>query len=326
MARGEYDTIIKNRIYKDAKKSWNIELIQSDMVWYDLVVNDHEIFPLGKIVKERFRNLNQFVKDTLEKRFVYFIASRKKVRFSTAKQPKYSLIGKKLYIFLEVGKEKKIKKVVFPLSYEGSERPQVEASDKFLTFTDVRGDKYTISIHDFLLNNRINIGLETFVQYVGKTKVPEQRPIDGSHVGLNKVLYKLSNEDNDIFIFYNIFKVMVLARNEEFNAEFLASNSMTNEINVNKEGDILEKSFILHFSSENQLQNLDREIGEFRNNLIEIAIKNKIEKLTMRYEVDDESEYYKFGSSSIKAKHNHSFTYIVENNSLVKREEGSFFD
>lgn len=164
------------------------------------------------------------------------------------------------------------------------------------------------------------------MQYVGKTKIPEKRPIDGSHKGLNKVLYKLSNEDNDIFIFYNIFKVLVSAINEDFNAEFIVSNSMTNEINVDKEGDILEKSLILHFSSENQLQNLDREIGEFRNNLIEIAIKNKITKFTMGYEVDDESEYYRFGSSSIKAKHNHSFTYTVENNLLVKKDLRSLFD
>ena len=107
MARGDYDTIIKNKIYIESEKEWNIELQQSDMVWYDLVVNSHEISPLKELFIERFKKLNKQVKDNLEKRFVYFICSRKKVRFSLSKKPRYSIAGKKLYLHLEVGRDKK---------------------------------------------------------------------------------------------------------------------------------------------------------------------------------------------------------------------------
>lgn len=326
MIRGDYDAIIKNRMYTDSNKVWNIELLQSDMVWYDLVVNEHEIFPLKDLIKERFKALNSLVKENLEKRFVYFIASRKRVRFSLVKNPRYSLSGKYLYLFLEVGKERKLKKLKLPVNLESSKRPKVEVTDKFITFVEISGDKHTASVHDFLLNNQINIGIDTYVQYVGKTKIPERRPLDGSHSGLNKILYSLSNEENDIFIFYNLFKIMVFAKNDEFNAEFIVPNSMTDEIDVEKEGDILEKSLILHFSSENQMNNIGKELGELKNNLAMIADSNHINKITMGYEVDDISEYYRFGSSTIAPKHNHTFCFSVENGKLKKEDLASLFE
>ena len=318
MARGDHDAISNNKLYIDAEKTWNIELSQTDMIWYDLVVNEHEIFPFRDVIIEKFKLLNQCLNDTLEKRFVYFIACRKKVRFSTKRKPKYSFGGKNLYIYIEVGKNKETRRIACPMVHKRSERPKVEVTAKFITFTDLIGDKLTIPVHTFLLDRKINIGVETFVHYVGKTKIPEKRPIDGNHTGLNKILYKISNEENDIFIFYNLFKVMVSATNEEFKTDFIVSNSMTDEIDVEKEGDILEKAFIIHFSSENQLNNLDREIGQFRNNLIEIANNNKIKKINMGYEVDDISEYYKFGSSLIKPKHNHTFSFSIGEGSLTK--------
>ncbi|WP_444909971.1 hypothetical protein [Microbulbifer sp. TRSA005] len=325
MARGDYNTIIKNKIYIESEKEWNIELQQSDMVWYDLVVNSHEIFPLKELFIERFKKLNKQVKDNLEKRFVYFICSRKKVRFSPSKKPRYSITGKKLYLYLEVGRDKKPVKITLPAPKKKSDKPKVEVTDKFITFTDNIGDKYTTPLHDFLLNNQIDIGIETIVHYVGKTKLPEKRPLNGSHTGLNNILHNISNEENDIFIFYNLFKIMVSANNNEFKANFIVPNSMTDEINVEKEGDILEKSLILHFASENQLNNLNKELGELRNNLSQIAKENNINKITMRYEVDDTSEYYKFGSSAITPKHNHTFSFSTINGVLKKENHDSSY-
>jgi hypothetical protein len=51
-----------------------------------------------------------------------------------------------------------------------------------------------------------------------------------------------------------------------------------------------------------------------------LASKNKINSISMHYEMEEPSEYYRFYSKHIEPKDKHVFTFKVENNSLVVEE------
>jgi hypothetical protein len=315
MSRGMFSTLLDNDAYNDAEKDWFVELSRSDMYWFDLIISQHETFDTRQMIVEYLRSLKTIVEESLEKRFIYFICSRVKVRFNTSKKPRYNPFTGKVKLHLLVGKSLKkisVHTVFKDVHINKMFHPDIELTEKFITLTDKSGNKTTASVHDFLSASGIDIGYPTKVQYIGYTKNPDSRPTDGAHAGLNEILYRVSNEDNDIFICFNLFKVMSNAVSSASMLNFIVPNSMTDEIGVDLEGQIIEKCFILYFDSDSQTKNKAKERGELKNNLSQLSLKNKINSIQFHYELDRPCEYWNLYSSSIKPSLKHVFTVDLE--------------
>jgi len=327
MSRGFFASIIDNEAYKNSEKNWSIELSNSWMYWYDLLANPNDTgypFDTKKLIVEYLTNLKKKVEQSLEKRFVYFICSRPKIRFNTKKKPTYNPFTKRYKFHLLVGKKgrKKTARIAFfNIKTEKFEKNKFEITEKYITITDSEGDKTTSSIHDFLSNAEVNFELPTKVEYVGYTKNPDSRPTNGAHSGLSDVLHNVSNEESDILIFFNLFKVSTYASSQNQALNFLISNPMTNEINVDLEGQIIEKSFILYFDSDKQNKNKDNEKNELKNNLLKLSKENKIDSIRVYYEFERPTEYWLLSSSSIAPRADHRFTVKLtdDNLEIIKR-------
>lgn len=322
MSRGDFSSLRDSNVYREAQKQWYVELIQSYMYWYDLMVNEPDGMDTRKYIPEMLKALKQQVEENLDKRFIYFIVSRKKIRFSRKKKPKYSLISGKLKIYLEVGKNSEPRCVQISPRDPNTGRPikpRVETTERFITFFDANGNRQSFPIHDFFAACDVSLGFTSEIHYVGFTKNPHKRPIDGSHAGLSEVLYKLSDGDSDIFIYYNLFKITTQASGGR-GMQFLVSNAMIDEVSADKEGALLEKCLIMYFGADIQKRNKPSEEGELKNSLISLAKDNKIEFVTVHFEMEDPNEYFCFGSSKISAKHKHVFSCQIYNNDLVMKE------
>jgi hypothetical protein len=274
LSRGVYSNLKNNPAYKDASKQWYIELQRSVWFWYDLVINPPEDVDTKKLITNQLKEFKQLVENRLDKRFIYFIGVRKKIRFSTKKKPRYSAFGSNLNIYLEVGREKKIQKIstsILDISTGKIIKPEVSVTERFITFTYNDGNRLSLPIHEFISYSGIELGFNTKIFYVGYTKNPWKRPIDGVHRGLSETLYRVSKEDSDIFIYYNLFKVFSDAVNSLVKINFTVANSMIDEVNVDEEGKILEKVLILYFQAESQTSNYENEKRELENSLVELA-------------------------------------------------------
>jgi hypothetical protein len=290
------------------------------MYWYDLVVSPPEMFDSRKIISNNLKILKQKVEDTLEKRFIYFICSRKKIRFSTVKKPYYSKKSKQLNIPIEIGKKRKrdyIKFSIRDLETESIIDPEIQITDKFISFITENGFSLTYSIHDLLRTLDLNFDFDTQVHYIGYTKNPDTRPINGAHAGLSEVLYKVSNEDSDIFIYFNLFNVLTASTDSSSYFQFAVANSMIDEIKADLEGLIIEKCLILYFDSENQVKNKKKERLELKNSLIKLSSENNIYAIHFIYEFEDESEYFRFFSSCVKSSYRHAFTVKLDSNEPI---------
>jgi hypothetical protein len=165
-----------------------------------------------------------------------------------------------------------------------------------------------MSIHDFLQSGGIKSGINTEVHYIGYTKNPSERPINGAHRGLSDMLYRVSNEEHDFFVFYNIFKVLSIGSNPTSPINFCVANSMVDEIKVDEEGRIIEKALIKYFGAEAQEVNKENEEAELENSLERLAAKNNINSVAVQIEMDEPSELHRFFSRSVKPSDKHVFT------------------
>ena len=332
MTRGMFSSITENEAYRDADKEWFVELQRYHMYWYDLVVNPGEAadyFDTRKIIVDYLKSVKKIVEDNLEKRFIYFICSRTKVRFNTKKKARYNPITKKVKIHLLVGKNENNVSVYckfFDIPLGRLSNPKIDLTDKYITITDSRGDLTTASVHDFLSGSSINIGISSNVEYVGYTENPHTRPTNGSHTGISDVLYKVSNENFDTLIYFNVFKVTTRAVSQNSMLNFTLPNAMTDEIGAELEGKVIEKSFIFYFDALSQARNKDREKSELMNNLYQMACKNNISSIQFCYEFDEPNDYASFSSSRVTPSYRHTFTAQVADEALEIKDGSKMFD
>lgn len=317
MSRGVFDFLLNHPAYTEAEKRWQIELDQSKYFWYDLLVHPPEGFDTKQEIANFMKRFKEAVKTQLDKRFIYFLASRPKLRFDTSRKPRYSLFSRKLVLYVEVGGSRKpIKTTTMMRDHASGKRitPPVEVSDRFITFLHPPGHKITYSIHDYFDLVGIEFGIATEIHYVGYTKNPDERPLNRAHRGLADMLYKVSSAEHDFFIFYNLFKVLAIAGTPSSAFNFVIANSMIDEIRVDEEGRIIEKVLIKYFNTEIQELNKSSEEGELENTLAQLASKNKIGSISFDIQVDPPSEIYRFYSRSIAAADRHTFTCRIGDN------------
>lgn len=325
MIRGMFEFLQREQSYTKSDKDWYVGLSQSTCFWYDLLLHPPEGFDTKQQITDYLKQLQAIVESQLDKRFIYFLAARKKLRFCVSKKPRYSFFGNNLVFYVEIGSEKKRRKVtsrVFDAQTRQPIKPPVEVSDRFITFHYTPNHKESMSIHDFLQNSSIELGVNTEIHYVGYTKNPSERPINGAHRGLSDMLYRVSNEEHDFFVFYNLFKVSSIGRNPSAPINFCVANSMIDEIKVDEEGRIIEKALIKYFSTEAQEINKQNEEAELENSLERLAAKNNINSVAIHIEMDEPSELHRFFSRSVKPSDKHVFTCRIGNDG-VEIVEGS---
>jgi hypothetical protein len=110
MSRGVYSSLLGNDFYQDSDKELIVELDRYHKYWYDLIVHPSEVadyFDSREAIVNYLKIVKKSVEDNLEKRLVYFICSRTKIRFNTNKKSLYNPITKKMKIHILVGKNEK---------------------------------------------------------------------------------------------------------------------------------------------------------------------------------------------------------------------------
>lgn len=307
MNRGMYGKVKELEDYSNSEKMWHIELLRVTSLWYEFMMNDDWVEAKEQIV-QGLKAYRATIDETCEKRFIYFIGTRKKVRFDTEYVP--TLENGILKMQIEIGVEKNKKEISLKLSdhFERVDAASVSFYEKMIIIDFDEDDSATIGVCDFVSMSGCDLDVSTNIHYVGLTKNPESRPISGQHRGLTKTLYENSSAEHDIFIFYNLFRVYSVSDDPKSNNYYTFANSMIDEVNVEDEGRIIEKLLILYFTPPSQRGNLKNEVGELKSKLLTLTTKYKINKINFSYELEERGgKMFCFGSSDIKSSFTHQF-------------------
>ncbi|QFY44222.1 hypothetical protein F6R98_17590 [Candidatus Methylospira mobilis] len=314
-----FDFLQREPSYTGSDKDWYVELNNSTCFWYDLLPHPPEGFNMKQQIADYLKQLQAIVESQLDKRFIYFLAARKKLRFCVGKKPKYSFFGNDLFFYVEIGRERIRRKVTTKILDSQTRqpiKPPVEISDRFITFHYTPDHKVSLSIHDFLQDSGIELGINTEIHYVGYTRSPSERPINGAHSGLSDMLYRVSNDEHDFFVFFNLFKVSSIGMNRSAPINFCVANSMVDEVKVDEEGRIIEKALIRYFSTEAQDISKRNEESELENSLERLAAKNNINSVAIHIEMEEPSELHRFFSRSVEPSDKHLFTCRMRNGGI----------
>lgn len=295
-------------------RAWHAELLESRMVWYEVMVNrlHPEVDARASAVNEirRFRREHE---GYFNRRFVYFICGRPRVRFSTRYPAAQSSPGGDMVVHLEAGAGRELHRcsiaaphLADPGTGEAYPLQALENTDKHITLTYSNGVGMVFSVHQFLREWEVNLGLHTRVHYVGFTRNPDTRALNGAHQGLTRTLYRTRESASDIFVFYNTFAVRCVTQDTGRHATFVVSNAMTDEVDIDTEGLILETSLISYFKPDCQ-GDLQWEEARLKNLLSTLATRHGIRSLGLTMAFRDPCEYFSFCSDAAAPSLGHAF-------------------
>lgn len=315
-SRGYLSFIKDNPVYKNTEKDWHVELTDYTVFWFDLLVNPPAAFDYQKHIAEKLRSYRKEVEECNDKRFVYFIASRDKVRFSTKKEPEYSWTKKEVIIHLEIGPKKKPKKIRLPALPElmGVQLPVIFDEGRFI---GLWGPGMThpaaVNVHDFLMMHSINLGINTEILYVGSTDDPARRPLKRDHRGYSDSLYGISTAEKDIFVYYNLFKALSFTKKSPYALHFILGNSMIDEVQKQEEGLLLEHGLIHYFGTKSQERSRKQEYGRLREGMCRLQEDYTITSVNFHIEAETSTEYWTLFSNQVQSSHSHGFSLRLAN-------------
>lgn len=300
------EELLKTELYKNAVKQLVVSLKEFHRYWYDLIVFPNAVadyFDSRELIREKLDSLKKQVAEKFDKHFVYFILSRKAVRFDMSFEPIISSNNVRIKILIGKDKKEKFLSVNFQNQFH-----RIELLDKYITIWESKWYKVTYTIHEFLDKFNFNLEIYNKVEYVGYTKNPDTRPTNGAHSGLSDILYKVPNDDNDFLIIFNVFETLI----EGYNAEKEITFIVMNPLDARLEGELIEKCLICYFDSENQNRNKFKEETELKNSII----RENFSSITINYECELTNDYSFFYSKYRKPNQRHWFQVKVRNEVL----------
>jgi hypothetical protein len=315
MNRGAFKDLSTIPPYRDTEKEWLVSIYRTECYWHDQTVSIIDELDCTTEIAELLKVMQRMLRERLDKRFVYFVGSRRRVRFSLQYPPVYSASTGLITYYVEVGRDRELLKIATPLRAQMAD-PRIEYTDKVLTYQFDADNRVGGSVHEFHLHNGINLGLATRVHYVGYTGRPSYRLIHDEHRGLADTLRDMPPDEYDIFHYYNLFTVVSYGVHAS-GARFVLANSMTDEVTVRDEGQLIEKALIYYFRTEQQVLNRKREIAELKNRLVALSRNLNIRSVNVTLEREPHSDYYRFFSTQVPPADRHEFAVAVSGGELI---------
>lgn len=315
--RGMFSDFGSIPAYRALPKTLRIGLLQSTMIWNNLLVDIPDEPGLRSEISAYLKCLKDGIDAYSERNFVYVIAIRPRVRI--LEKPRYRWFAGDLIVSVAISNDKHREKIVVPASYFFAHglgyRPAVTFTSRMITF-DGENVKLSIPVHTLLLDVQVNLGLNSEVTYVGRTEKPGARVINGDHRGLSDTLTIALERQDDVFLFSNMFHARHHSSTPDGDMVFIVSNSLTDEIAIEPETDLVEKLLIYYFDTVTQKKTRRGELGALRNMLTKLRDEKHISAVEMSFEVDDPSEYFRFGNAQVAYSHRHAFVCELVDNEL----------
>ena len=252
-----------------------------------------------KTQRHRVSELEKWITAASDRRLVYFIGTRRRIRLFRP-----SLPGRPIGVAISKSGRRPSRKRRLRLEeldrvVRRSEREAyVSVAENVLS---VWSEGVVTNVHGPDLVDRLglDLGNSLRISYVGETDSPIERPLNGNHAGLNRVLASPTSEGCDVFVYYGIFHVTIRNRNPgEIN--FHASNSLVDLIKKREESRFIQNAFIKHFIDPLSQPNYSQEMAQLRNSVKSFATLYNVREMNFYLEVDAESDTYRFESDTIE--------------------------
>ena len=284
-------------------QSWEMTVSESKFYWYDLLtaIPAPPDFrdPLGRYL----RRMQFAVEATQEKRLMYMLVSRPKLRFDTTRSTSWGFFGLKLTIPLLVGAEQKRDVIVIDLNVPDDatlKKPSVQVFERFITLN--WGSLIeTYSVHDLLQNFTTKHNYPTKVHFIGQTRDPAGRLLKGRITGVNRVCEE-NEPDDDNFLLIQRFDIgMGTAPSMH-----LASEA-ERDLMLKDQMDLLECLLIKYFESDNVRVRSGREMKQRDERIATLQEAHMLERLSVDLKLEVPDAFQNLFSARAPVSDHHAF-------------------
>jgi hypothetical protein len=286
-----------------APQVWTASVAETKFYWYDLLVDGTPLPDFRDPVGRYLRRMQFAIDATMEKRLLYFVVARPRVRFDLQRSVSWSFFSLKLTVPVLIGVEERKGTITLDLEvpFEATyKKPLVQVQDKFL-FLNWGALVETFSIHDLIQRFDTGLAFPGTVLYVGQTHDPAGRLAKGQNGPVNRAR-NAAMPDSDIFLLIQNFAVKVET----------AAADLSEEASHRTHVDMLEGALIEYFEGNTSRLRNDTERGNRRDRLAELQHTYWLEKLTVDLGFEGADGFHVLESEHAPRSRRHLFDCVFD--------------
>lgn len=281
-----------------APQVWTATVAESKFYWYDLLVSGDELPDFRDPVGRYLRRMQFALDGTMEKRLLYCLVSRPRVRFDRQRNVSWGFFSLKLTVPVLIGVEERKSTITLDIEvpFDATfKKPLVQVQDKFLILN--WGSMFEpLSIHDLI--QRYDTGLEfaSTVLYVGQTRDPDGKLAKGEAPLINR-LRNTNSLENDTFLLIQRMEVQVDT----------TARDMSEEASERTQVDVLEGALIAYFEGPSPRLRNEVEQGTRRERMAELQDTYWLERMTVDLGFKEADSFYELKSEYAEQSRRHLF-------------------
>jgi hypothetical protein len=302
-------------------QTWVVTVADAKYHWYDLIAGFPEIPDIRDPVGRHLRRMQFDLEATSEKRLIYFVVNRPRVRFDTTRSTSWGFFSLKLTIPILAGPEEKRENLTIELQVPFAatlKKPSVVLTDRFITL-NWGGLIEALSIHDVLQQYENNLTHKSQVQYVGQTKDPLGRLARARLAPVQRV-HQQNNEDNDMLLLIQRMNVEVLSDEGDPGDLPVNQNPIAADLLLKDRIDIIECALIRYFEGPLMHGRSDKEADIRKQRLREAQAANHLDSFRIDLRLEESTNYDELASKHAGASRSHIIDCsIVDGEVIVTR-------
>ncbi|WP_341363745.1 hypothetical protein P8T57_16795 [Thalassospira sp. SN3W] len=305
--RGLYRNVLGTP-FENTEKTLHISLIETKQVWHQIILDELNGEKIRKSISNELSDLKEKIRNFSDRQIIYFISRRPRVRLY--KPIKYSFFGNTITIPIEIGENRKRRKLRCNLSYLDStgkkHRPSISSTSKLVRL-GIGDSTLDFPISIFLQEFGIDLGICSEITYIGRTDDPKRRVIDGNHRGLSDTLSMSLDSGDDVFVHFNLFHARYHSEIPEKGIHFLASNSLLDYVEIKEEAEIIEKLFINYFRPSTQSGSKSTDSTRLKKSVSRLNSNKNVKSIIVSCELNNSAHDFNFFTPSISPRKGHIF-------------------
>ncbi|WP_338771573.1 hypothetical protein [Massilia sp. METH4] len=286
-----------------APQVWTASVAETKFYWYDLLVDGGQLPDFRDPVGRYLRRMQFAIDATMEKRLLYFLVARPRVRFDLQRSVSWGFFSLKLTIPVLIGEEERKSTITIDLvtPFEATyKKPLVQVQDKFLLLNwGALVETYTI--HDLIERFNTGLAFPSTVLYVGQTFDPAGKLAKGQHGPVNRAR-NAKMLDSDMFLLVQRFDVKVDT----------AATDLSEEASHRTHVDMLEGALIGYFEDDTSKLRTEIERGNRRDHLAGLQYTYFLEKLTVDLGFEGADAFYDLETDRAGRSRRHLFDCVFE--------------
>ena len=304
-------------------QQWEVSVANAKYHWYDLIAGFPAIPDIRDPIGRYMRRMQFELEAATENHHLFFVVTRPRIRFDTARPTQWGFFSLKLTLPLLVGADELKEAITIELSIPFAatvKKPTISVTENLLTL-NWGGMQEVLSVHDVLQNYENGLKIPSKVVYVGQTRDPAGRLSKGRLPEVQKLHHQYSEHHDTLLL---VKQMQVSASSELGDPAAWPANQSDDAADAvaSMRMDVLEAALIRYFEGAAPRGRNADEKARRQERLRAIAENEKLEYFAIKLDLPEAGNYRYLASEQVASSRQHLLDCVLEDgHAIVTRRE-----